>query len=92
MRKHALLVVHLRIIPSLPREEAVGNGAHGFADADASAVGGAAPNAGPVDAPNVGPAVAPDVLPVVVAPIREFMNADHGSGGCEGGALRGDPN
>ena len=72
--------------------EAVGIGAHGFAGADASAVGGAAPNAGPVDAPNVGPAVAPDVLPVVVAPIREFMNADHGSGGCERGALRGDPN
>ena len=80
--------------------EAVDGGAHGLAGADASAVDGAvpnvgpvvAPNVGPVVAPNVGPAVAPVLFPLVVAPTREFMKVDQGSGGCEGGALRGEPN
>ena len=72
--------------------EAVDGGAHGLAGADASAVDGAVPNVGPVVAPNVGPAVAPVLFPLVVAPTREFMKVDQGSGGCEGGALRGEPN
>ena len=62
--------------------EAVVGGAHGFGVAEALAVGGAAPNVGPVVAPpNEGPAVASRVIPVVAAPTREFMKVDQGSGG-----------
>ena len=61
--------------------EAVGGGAHGLVGAEAVAVGGAAPNAGPVVAPpNEGPVVASSGFPGVDVPTREFMKVDQGSG------------